>query len=113
MNRNKALVTAVALIVSGCATLDSKVISWDRIEHTKLQSMCKQGAESDLSKATIYGCAFWSNADNHCHIYTSDIMRLHSAQEQCVLGHEVTHCFDKNYHRGQLWHVDCTKAERK
>lgn len=105
-----AAAMTIAMLASGCATQGKQII-YERVEHSKLQTICKSAAQRNLNNYTVYECTMWDSSYS-CYVYVTDLFPENSAQEQCLIGHGVTHCFRQYFHKGPQ-HIDCTKATVK
>ncbi len=105
----RKLAVVLAFSVVGCSTLPagsetaSKNITWTKTTFAEVQSICgrywKQINGTEYTGPSLNGCAIWDNQFK-CDIYTMNDLVEYSYKEQLILGHEVMHCFKKNYHPG-------------
>lgn len=77
----------ILLFLTGCATAGEQRIVWHKASDLDLYALCRAN--------DVRGC-FWRSG-GACHVVAPDIGKWspHSLE---TLGHEVKHCFDKDWH---------------
>jgi hypothetical protein len=100
----KAIVFILVVFLSGCAFLmlgtpfqamdiskritNSTVVTWELVDD--VDATCRKIIPPVEEDTTIYGCTQWST--NSCKIYTGRTTTV------AILGHELRHCFEGNWH---------------
>jgi hypothetical protein len=92
------------LLSSACAQISptmpaaTKRVSWERVGQERLTQICN-GTKLKHYNSGFYGCSIWNPQTDSCKVYTLDILKKQSNGEQYVLGHEMMHCFEGNFHQ--------------
>ena len=95
----RTLIIIASLVVSGCASHDDRftspqnravVVRWITVDD--VDQYCRDLGAKALPYPVIevYGCATYTKTK--CTIYTSH------TTTNAIVGHELRHCFDGNYH---------------
>lgn len=98
----KSLILALALsTIAGCATSGvTKNIQWKRVSLEDVQKICNSYRTTNTEP--LYGCTMYDAklaSDNTCIVYTSASIEKFSPLEQLLLGHEMMHCFEGDWHK--------------
>jgi hypothetical protein len=87
------------LVLSGCASNPpmpaARAIEWIKVDSASIHKFCREQSRAVLVYGQIQGCTVVSKTG--CKIYAADFKQDESAK-MAVLGHEVKHCFDGNWH---------------
>ena len=79
----------------------ARAIEWIKVKSSDIHKVCRDQSRAVLVYGQINGCTVYTKTG--CKIYAADFT-LEETGKQAILGHELKHCFDGNWHKDPQVH---------
>lgn len=79
----------------------ARAIEWIKVAPADIHKVCRDISRAVLVNGRINGCSVQTKAG--CRIYAADF-KQDDTTKMAVLGHEVKHCFDGQWHEDSQVH---------
>lgn len=88
----------LVLLLTSCASPDTVIVKWHKVDDP--DTFCRAIAPANktyIPGGKFLGCK-WSES-GICHIAAKDFTKITEMKEAAILGHELKHCFDGEWHK--------------